>query len=71
MTGIAYRDATRHALAAQSSAGTRLVIAGSVSVALYLALTAVSVLKPWGRTTRGRRHAGRSAHPGPVSEQSR
>ena len=54
MTGIAYRDVTRHALAAEASAGTRLVIAGSVSVALYLSLTAISVRKPWGRTARGR-----------------
>lgn len=35
-------------------AGTRLIVASSVSVALYLSLTAISILKPWGRTARGR-----------------
>ena len=53
MTGIAYQDATQHALAAEQDAGTRLVIASSVSVALYVSLTAISTLKPWGRTARG------------------
>ena len=56
LTGVAYRDALRHAVAAEHDAGTRLIIAASVSVVLYLALTAVSVLKPWGRTARGERH---------------
>lgn len=55
MTGIAYRDSIHGNLAAMASAGTRLIIAGSVSVALFLSLTAISVFKPWGRTSRGRR----------------
>lgn len=57
LTGVAYRSALGGALAAEHDAGTRLIIAASVSVALYLTLTAVSVLKPWGRTARGRRSA--------------
>ena len=70
MTGIAYQDATWHALAAERDAGTRLIIASSVSVALYLSLTAISILKPWGPTARGRRHAGQLAHPAPMPERS-
>jgi hypothetical protein len=70
MTRIAYQDATQHALAAARDAGTRLIIAGSVSVALYLSLTAISILKPWGRTVRGRRHASQPAHSAPIRERS-
>jgi hypothetical protein len=55
MTRSAFRAATTHALAAQDDAGTRLIIAGCASVALYLALTAISVSKPWGRTGWSRR----------------
>jgi hypothetical protein len=69
MTQIAYQDATQHALAAARDAGTRLIIASSVSVALYLSLTAISVLKPWGRTARGRLHASQLAHSGPAGGQ--
>lgn len=58
MTRVAYQDTIRHALAAERDAGTRLVIASSVSVALYLSLTAISILKPWGPTARGRRARG-------------
>jgi len=57
MTRIADQDATQHALTAARDAGTRLIIASSVSVALYLSLTAISIFKPWGRTAHGRRHA--------------
>lgn len=53
MTHIAYQDATQHQLAAAKDAGARLIIASSVSVALYLSLTAISVFKPWGRMIRG------------------
>jgi hypothetical protein len=63
MTEIAYRAATEHAVAAERSAGIRLIIAGAVSVSLYLSLTAISVLKPWGRTARGRRQAGAERSP--------
>lgn len=70
LTRVAYQDATRHAMAAEHSAGTRLIIAASVSVALYLSLTAVSVLKPWGRTARGRRHASRQPRPAPIRVRS-
>lgn len=62
MTRIAYQDASQHALAAARDAGTRLIIASSVSVALYLSLTAISIFKPWGRTARSRRHASQLAH---------
>ena len=70
MTGIAYQDATQHALAAERDAGTRLIIASSVSVALYLSLTAISILKPWGPTARVRRHASQLAHPASMPERS-
>jgi hypothetical protein len=70
MTRIAYQDATQHALAAARDAGNRLIIASSVSVALYLSLTAISILKPWGRTARGRRHASLLAHSAPIPEWS-
>lgn len=63
MTRIAYQAATQQALAAERDAGTRLIIASSVSVALYLSLTAISLLKPWGPTARGRQHASPPAHP--------
>lgn len=69
LTSVAYRDAIRHAMAAEHSAGNRLIIAGSVSVVLYLSLTAVSVLKPWGRTARGRRHASQQ-HSASIHERS-
>ncbi|MGA5560085.1 DUF2269 domain-containing protein [Streptomyces platensis] len=47
-------------LAAEAAAGTpvadiSLVIAPSVATATYLFITAISVLKPWGLTTRGSR----------------
>lgn len=67
MTCIAYQDATRRALASERGARTRLIIASSVSVALYLSLTVISVFKPWGRTARGRRHASQLA---PICERS-
>jgi hypothetical protein len=70
MTEIAYRAATEHAQAAERSAGTRLIIAGSVSVALYLSLVAISVLKPWGRTAHGRRQAARSTPPARIRHRS-
>ncbi|MET7368291.1 DUF2269 domain-containing protein [Streptomyces sp. NPDC005566] len=41
--------------AAQGSADINLVIAPSVATATYLFITAISVLKPWGPTRRGRR----------------
>jgi len=70
MTRIADQDATQHALAATQDAGTRLIIASSVSVALYLSLTAISVFKPWGRTIRGRRHTSRLADPAHLRKRS-
>lgn len=70
MTGVACQAAAQHALAAERDAGTRLVIATSVSVALYLSLTAISILKPWGPTARGRRHASQRARPAPLPERS-
>jgi len=70
MTGIAYHDATWHALAAERDAGTRLIIASSTSVALYLSLTTISILKPWGPTARGRRHASQRAHRAPIPRRS-
>ncbi len=70
MTHIAYQDATQHELAAMQDAGARLIIASSVSVAVYLSLTAISVFKPWGRTIRGRRHTSRLADPEPLRERS-
>ena len=70
MTRIAHQDATQHALAAAQDVGTRLIIASSVSVALYLSLTAISILKPWGRTAHGRRHASQLAHSAPIRERS-
>lgn len=70
MTRIAYQDATQHALAAARDAGTRLIIASSVSVALYLSLTTISIFKPWGRTARGRRHASQLAHPARTRERT-
>lgn len=41
--------------AAQGVADINLVIAPSVATATYLFITAISVLKPWGPTRRGRR----------------
>ncbi len=41
--------------AAQGAADINLVVAPSVATATYLFITAVSVLKPWGPTRRGRR----------------
>ena len=70
MTRIAYQDATQHALTATQGAGARLIIASSVSVALYLSLTATSVFKPWGRTIRGRRHTSGLAHHVPLRGRS-
>jgi hypothetical protein len=62
MTGIAFHDALHHLINAQRSVGSRLVIASTVSVTLYLCLTAVSVFKPWGRTARGE-HVSRRRRP--------
>ncbi|MFF0624809.1 DUF2269 domain-containing protein [Streptomyces sp. NPDC004296] len=50
-------------LAAAAAAGhpapdPGLLVAPAVASALYLFLTAISVLKPWGRTTRGGRPRG-------------
>jgi hypothetical protein len=70
MTRIAYQASIQQALAAERDAGTRLIIASSVSVALYLSLTAISVLKPWRPTARSRNQAGQPAHPAPVPERS-
>jgi len=70
MTGIAYQDATWHAVPTERDAGTRLIIASSISVALYLSLTTISILKPWGPTARGRRHASRLAHRAPIPRRS-
>ncbi|MFI6765706.1 DUF2269 family protein [Streptomyces sp. NPDC050355] len=47
-------------LAAEAAAGSptpdfHLVVAPAVATATYLFITAISVLKPWGMTTRGRR----------------
>lgn len=50
-------------LAAMHSAGTNLIIAASVSIVLYLALTTLSVFKPWGRTARGSRLAAQQQTP--------
>ncbi|MGW0782224.1 DUF2269 domain-containing protein [Streptomyces sp. NPDC002913] len=41
--------------AARAAADIDLVIAPSVATATYLFITAISVLKPWGPTRRGRR----------------
>lgn len=41
--------------AANGVADINLVIAPSVATATYLFITAISVLKPWGLTRRGRR----------------
>ena len=50
-------------LSAMHSAGINLIIAASVSIILYLALTTLSVFKPWGRTARGSRHAAQQQPP--------
>lgn len=42
----------------EAAAATDLVVAPSVALALYVFVTAVSVLKPWGPTARGRRQRG-------------
>jgi hypothetical protein len=44
-------------------AGTDLIVAASVSTTLYLSLTVVAVLKPWGRTVWGRRSRQAGAPP--------
>ncbi|MFJ2909263.1 DUF2269 domain-containing protein [Streptomyces sp. NPDC087228] len=44
--------------AARGSADIDLVVAPSVATATYLFITAISVLKPWGMTRRGRRLRG-------------
>ncbi|MER5497886.1 MULTISPECIES: DUF2269 domain-containing protein [unclassified Streptomyces] len=41
--------------AARGTVDIDLVVAPSVATATYLFITAISVLKPWGRTRRGRR----------------
>ncbi|MET8880876.1 DUF2269 domain-containing protein [Streptomyces rubiginosohelvolus] len=43
------------AAAADKAVDINLVIAPSVATATYLLITAVSILKPWGLTRRGRR----------------
>ncbi|MET8680388.1 DUF2269 domain-containing protein [Streptomyces sp. NPDC004647] len=51
-------DDAAAAVAAGEPAGTAatdLVMAPSIATALYLFVTAISVLKPWGLTRRGRR----------------
>lgn len=40
-------------------ATTDLILAPSVSLSVYVFLTAISVVKPWGLTARGRRLGGR------------
>ncbi|MET7933558.1 DUF2269 domain-containing protein [Streptomyces sp. NPDC005322] len=40
-------------------ATTDLILAPSVSLSVYVFLTAISVIKPWGLTARGRRLRGR------------
>ncbi|MFJ4307454.1 DUF2269 domain-containing protein [Streptomyces anulatus] len=44
-----------NAAAAEGVVDIDLVIAPSVATATYLFITAISVLKPWGLTRRGRR----------------
>ncbi|THA62427.1 DUF2269 domain-containing protein [Streptomyces sp. A0642] len=44
-----------HEAAERGTADIDLVIAPSVATATYLFMTAISVLKPWGPTRRGRR----------------
>ena len=63
MTGIAYQDSAWHSVVAERDAGSRLIIASSVSVALYLSLTTISIFKPWGPTARGGRRARRTQSP--------
>ncbi|MFG2195587.1 DUF2269 domain-containing protein [Streptomyces sp. NPDC048639] len=58
-------DAARAVASAEpvGAAATDLVVAPSVATALYVFVTAISVLKPWGLTRRGRRarDTGRSS----------
>jgi hypothetical protein len=71
-TGSALRaSAPAGDLAAMQSAGTNLIIAASVSISLYLTLTAVSVVKPWGRTARGSQLAGQPPTPGKLENVER
>ncbi|MEV6314212.1 DUF2269 domain-containing protein [Streptomyces sp. NPDC051776] len=53
-------DAARAVASAEpvGAAATDLVVAPSVATALYVFVTAISVLKPWGLTRRGRRARG-------------
>lgn len=63
--------AAAHSPAILDAATTRtLLIAGNiVAVGLLIASTALSVVKPWGLTARGRRRAQRARHRrGPVGE---
>ncbi|MGW6566978.1 DUF2269 domain-containing protein [Streptomyces sp. NPDC054975] len=53
-TVFALRPEIEHA-AASGVADASLVAAPTVSTAAYLFMTAISVLKPWGMTRRGRR----------------
>jgi hypothetical protein len=71
ITGIAYQDAAWHSVVAERDAGTRLIIASSASVALYLSLTTISIFKPWGPTARGRRRATQLALRAPITVRSK
>lgn len=52
-TGAALRASASVDPAAIRHTGTDLIAASSVSITLYAAMTAVSVVKPWGRTRWG------------------
>jgi hypothetical protein len=73
---VALRSHIDHAAAAITagqpvgSAATDLVIAPSVATATYLFVTAISILKPWGLTRRGRR-ARDTARSSSVGESGR
>ncbi|MEU6080327.1 DUF2269 domain-containing protein [Streptomyces sp. NPDC047108] len=59
-------DAARAVASAEpvGAAATDLVVAPSVATALYVFVTAISVLKPWGLTRRGRRAHDTGRSPG-------
>lgn len=56
--------------AASGVADINLVIAPSVATATYLFITAISVLKPWGLTRRGRRLRASTGSVKAVDERS-
>lgn len=65
-----------NAAAEQAAAGlpvsdtTGLLAAPVVSLCAYVFMTAISVLKPWGKTRRGRRMPGRATSTKTVDERS-